>query len=169
MRTLVFDNSVYEDGAGRIYSKIMSWTLPGLILATLEIALINTGILKVDSVPPVLLKLIGLLTVIYVIPSIFAFPTAWFLSSGKTRLLKTGSIDLYKKKIVYHQAASMTMATPRMVDWSVTQLKRVEKKRGYYILYGAVTNETAGGSDSQLRIPAAFEDMHLISEMARYH
>ena len=154
MRTLVFDNSVYEDGAGRIYNKIMSWTLPGLILATLEIALINTGILRVDSVPPVLLKLIGLLTVIYVIPS---------------RLLKTGSIDLYKKKIVYHQAASMTMATPRMVDWSVTQLKRVEKKRGCYILYGAVTNETAGGSDSQLRIPAAFEDMHLISEMARYH
>jgi len=147
----------------------MSWTLPGLILATLEIALINTGILRVDSVPPVLLKLIGLLTVIYVIPSIFAFPTAWFLSYGKTRLLKTGSIDLYKKKIVYHQAASMTMATPRMVDWSVTQLKRVEKKRGCYILYGAVTNETAGGSDSQLRIPAAFEDMHLISEMARYH
>ena len=94
MRTLVFDNSVYEDGAGWIYNKIMSWTLPGLILATLEIALINTGILRVDSVPPVLLKLIGLLTVIYVIPSIFAFPTAWFLSYGKTRLLKTGSIDL---------------------------------------------------------------------------
>ena len=47
MRTLVFDNSVYEDGAGWIYNKIMSWTLPGLILATLEIALINTGILRV--------------------------------------------------------------------------------------------------------------------------
>lgn len=48
MRTLVFDNSVYEDGAGWIYNKIMSWTLPGLILATMEIALINTGILRVD-------------------------------------------------------------------------------------------------------------------------
>ena len=169
MRTLAFDNSVYEDGPGWIFKKIMSATLPGLILATLEIALINTGMLRMDGIPSVLLKLIGLLTVVYVIPSIFAFPTAWFLSYGKTRLYKSASIDLYKKKIVYHQAVSMTMATPRMVDWSVTQLRRVEKTRGYYILYGAVTNETAGGSASQLRIPAVFEDMHLISEMARYH
>lgn len=169
MRTLAFDNTVYEDGSGWIYKKIMGLTLPGLILATLEVALINTGLLNMESVPAAVLKLIGLLTVIYIIPSVFAFPTAWFLSYGKTRLYKSGSIDLYKKKIVYHQVVSLTMATPRIVDWSVAQLKRVEKKRGYYILHGAVTNETAGGSDSQLKIPVAFENMHLISEMARYH
>lgn len=169
MRTLAFDNTVYEEGPGWIYKKIMGLTLPGLALAMLEIALINSGLLKTEGIPPIALKLIGVLTIVYIIPSIFAFPTAWFLSYGKIRLYKSGSIDLYKKKIIYHQVVSITMATPKIIDWSVTQLRRVEKKRGYYVLHGTVTNETSGGSGSLLKIPAVFEDMHLISERARYH
>ena len=50
----------------------------------------------------------------------------------------------------------------------MTQLRKVEKKRGYYILHGAVTNDTNGGSSSELKIPVAFENMNLIAEMARY-
>ena len=60
------------------------------------------------------------------------------------------------------------MGTPRFTDYSVTQLRTVETGRGYYVLHGAVTNETSGGSESTLRIPVAFENMHLIREMARY-
>ncbi|MDO5476905.1 MAG: hypothetical protein Q4F43_07320 [Eubacteriales bacterium] len=168
MRTLAFDQAVFDGGNGWIHHKVMRLTLPGLILAVLEIALINTGILQTADLPGIVLKLIGILTAIYVIPSVFAFPTAWFLSSGRTRLYKNCTIDLYKKKIVYHKAVSMTMGTPRFTDYSVTQLRTVETGRGYYVLHGAVTNETSGGGESTLRIPVAFENMHLIREMARY-
>lgn len=168
MRTLGFDNNVYDAGNGWIFRKISAITMPGLILAVLEIALINTGILNVSAVPPLVLRLIGLVTMVYVIPSVFAFPTAWFLSSGRTRLYRESSIDLYRKKLVYHKAVSMTMGKPRYTVYSVTQLRTVEVKRGYYILHGTVVNETAGGTGGELTIPVAFENMELIREMARY-
>lgn len=168
MRTLVYDEAVFDAGNGWIFRRIMNLSLPGLILAALEVALINTGLLQMDAVPSIALKLIGILTVLYVIPSVFAFPTAWFLSSGRTRLYKPSTIDLYKKKLVYHKAVSLTMSKPRFVVYSVTQLRTVEVKRGQYILHGTVTNETSGGNQSTLAIPVAFENMHWISEMARY-
>lgn len=168
VKTLNFDEKVYDEGNGWFFRKVMSLSLPGLVLAAFEIALINTGMLSAEKVPSLILKLIGLVTVLYVLPSVFAFPTAWFLSSGRTRLYKNARIELYKKKIVYHKVLSLTMSKPRYVVYSVTQLRKVEVRRGVYILHGAVTNETAGGSESELRIPAAFENMKLISEMARY-
>ena len=105
---------------------------------------------------------------IYIIPSVFAFPTAWFLSTGRTRLLKNSTIDIYKKKIVYHKAEKLVMSKPRYNVYSVTQLRSVDVKRGYYILHGSVTNETSGGSSSELRIPVAFDNMNLILEKSRY-
>lgn len=168
MRTLGFDESVYNAGNGWVFRRIMNVTLPGLILAALEVALINTGLLQMEGIPSPVLKLIGVLTVVYIIPSVFAFPTAWFLSSGRTRLYRASSIEVYKKKLVYHKAAAMTMATPRFVVYSVTQLRKVETKRGVWTLHGTVVNETSGGTTGSLEIPVAFEDMHLIREMARY-
>ena len=168
MKTLSFDAVVYDVGNGWIFRKVMNVTLPGLILAALEMALINTGMLQMNNIPSVILKLIGIVTVIYIIPSVFAFPTTWFLSSGRTRLYKHSTIDLYKKKIVYHKADTLVMSKPRYTVYSVAQLRKVEVQRGYYILHGAVTNETSGGSGTELRIPVAFDNMERISEMARY-
>ena len=105
---------------------------------------------------------------IYIIPSVFVFPTAWFLSTGRTRLYKNSTIDLYKKKIVYHKAEKLVMSKPRYNVYSVTQLRSVDVKRGYYILHGSVTNETSGGSSGELKIPVAFDNMQLILEKARY-
>lgn len=168
MRTLAFDGAVFDDGNGWIYRRIMNWTLPGLLLAALEMAVINMGVLQNEGIPSVALKLLGFVTAVYIIPSVFAFPTAWFLSTGRTRLYKLSKIDLYKKKIVYHKVEKLTMSKPRYNIYSVTQLRKVDVKRGYYILHGAVTNETSGGSSSELKIPVAFENMNLICEMARY-
>lgn len=168
MRTLTYDGAVFDEGNGWIYRKIMNWTLPGLFLATVEIGVIKAGLLQAQGVPSFMLKLLGVLTVVYVIPSVFAFPTCWFLSTGRSRLYKFSKIDLYKKKIVYHKVESLIMSKPRYNVYSVTQLRKVEKKRGYYILHGAVTNDTNGGSSSELKIPVAFENMNLIAEMARY-
>ncbi|MDO5132233.1 MAG: hypothetical protein Q4D81_04510 [Eubacteriales bacterium] len=168
MRTLTFDEGVFDTGNGWVFRKIMNVTLPGLLLAAVLIALINTGLLNMESVPGAVLKLIGILTVVYIIPSVFAFPTVWFLSSGRTRLYRNSTIDLYKKKLVYHKVVSMTMSRPRYTVYSVTQLRTVEVTRRYYILHGAVTNETSGGNAGELKIPVAFENMHLIREMARY-
>ena len=79
MRTLAYDANVFEEGNGWVFRKAMNLTMPGLLLAVIEVALINTGILQMDGIPSIVLKLIGVLTVIYVIPSVFIFPTAWFL------------------------------------------------------------------------------------------
>ena len=168
MRTLAYDANVFEEGNGWVFRKAMNLTMPGLLLAVIEVALINTGILQMDGIPSIVLKLIGVLTVIYVIPSVFIFPTAWFLSSGRTRLLKESKIELYKKKLVYHKVETVTMAKPRYTVFSVTHLRLVEVKRGEYILHGGVTNDTSGGTGNELKIPVAFENMHLIREMARY-
>ena len=169
MKTLEFDGAVYDRGDGRILRLIMNLTLPGLALAALEMALINSGVLKTGALPEAALKLIGFLTVAYVMPSVFVFPTAWFLSSGKTRLYRHSTIDLYKKKLVYHKAISLTMGKPRCQVYSVTQLRRVEEKPRCYLLRGTVVNETTGLTGKELKIPVAFENMHWISEMARYH
>ena len=146
----------------------MNWTLPGLLLGAALIALINAGVLQGENVPAIVPRLAALFAVVYVIPSVFAFPTAWFLSTGRTRLYKNSTIDLYKKKIVYHKAEKLVMSKPRYNVYSVTQLRSVDVKRGYYVLHGSVTNETSGGSSSELKIPVAFDNMQLILEKARY-
>ena len=146
----------------------MNWTLPGLFLGAVLIALINAGALQAGNVPAIVPRLAALFAVVYVIPSVFAFPTAWFLSTGRTRLYKNSTIDLYKKKIVYHKAEKLVMSKPRYNVYSVTQLRSVDVKRGYYILHGSVTNETSGGSSNELKIPVAFDNMQLILEKARY-
>ena len=146
----------------------MNWTLPGLLLGAALIALINAGVLQGENVPAIVPRLFALLAVVYIIPSVFAFPTAWFLSTGRTRLYKNSTIDLYKKKIVYHKAEKLVMSKPRYNVYSVTQLRSVDVKRGYYVLHGSVTNETSGGSSSELKIPVAFDNMQLILEKARY-
>ena len=112
MRTLTYDGAVFDEGNGWIYRKIMNWTLPGLFLAAVEIGVINAGLLQAQGVPSFMLKLLGVLTVVYVIPSVFAFPTCWFLSTGRSRLYKFSKIDLYKKKIVYHKVESLIMSKP---------------------------------------------------------
>ena len=168
MRTLSFDGSVFDDGNGWIYRRIMNWTLPGLFLGAVLIALINAGALQAGNVPAIVPRLAALFAVVYVIPSVFAFPTAWFLSTGRTRLYKNSTIDLYKKKIVYHKAEKLVMSKPRYNVYSVTQLRSVDVKRGYYILHGSVTNETSGGSSNELKIPVAFDNMQLILEKERY-
>ena len=168
MKTLSFDGSVFDQGNGWIYRRIMNWTLPGLLLGAVMIALINAGVFQAGNVPSIVPRLVALISVIYIIPSVFAFPTAWFLSTGRTRLLKNSTIDIYKKKIVYHKAEKLVMSKPRYNVYSVTQLRSVDVKRGYYILHGSVTNETSGGSSSELRIPAAFDNMNLILERSRY-
>ena len=43
MKTLSFDAVVYDVGTGWIFRKVMNVTLPGLILASLEMAVIKTG------------------------------------------------------------------------------------------------------------------------------
>ena len=168
MRTLSFDGSVFDEGNGWIYRRIMNWTLPGLLLGAALIALINAGVLQGENVPAIVPRLFALLSVVYIIPSVFAFPTAWFLSTGRTRLYKNSTIDLYKKKIVYHKAEKLVMSKPRYNVYSVTQLRSVDVKRGYYVLHGSVTNETSGGSSNELKIPVAFDNMQLILEKARY-
>ena len=168
MRTLSFDGSVFDSGNGWVYRKVMNWTLPGLLLGAVMIALINTGMFQTGNVPQIVPRLLALFSVVYIIPSVFAFPTAWFLSTGRTRLYKNSTIDLYKKKIVYHKAEKLVMSKPRYNVYSVTQLRSVDVKRGYYILHGSVTNETSGGTGNELKIPVAFDNMELILEKARY-
>ena len=51
MQTLKYDSDVFDEGNGWIYRKAMAVTIPGLLLAALEMGLINAGVLSESRVP----------------------------------------------------------------------------------------------------------------------
>ena len=60
MRTLSFDGGVFDEGNGWVYRRVMNWTLPGLLLGAVMIAVINTGILQSGNMPAIAPNLVDL-------------------------------------------------------------------------------------------------------------
>ena len=83
MRTLTYNGGIFDEGNGWIFRKVMNWTFPGLLLAAAEIGLINAGILSEGKIPRPAMTVILIFTVIYVIPSVFAFPHSLVPFMGK--------------------------------------------------------------------------------------
>ncbi len=167
MKRLLFDNDVFEENAGKYYRKCMNYTLPALLLAAIEIAYLNTGRTFV-SMPAVLRWIVIILTVGYIIPGTFAFPTAWFMRSGKTRLYKESFLDIENKKIIYHKCTKITLGKPYEVVYEISQVKKIEKSRKKYVVSGRVRETGTGHETDRIEIPNAFSDMDQISRTARY-
>lgn len=169
MERLQYDNHVFEEGAGRTYRKFINYSLPALLLGAAEIGLLNSGVMSnLGDYPVVLQWIFMLITVIYVIPGIFIMPTAWFLRSGKTRLLRESYILAGSRYIEFHKVVSKSTAGIRENVYVCTQIKKVEEEKKCYVVTGHVTEKNTGNESSELEIPKAFSDMDKIEKAARY-
>ncbi len=167
MKRLLFSNDVFEDNAGKNYRKAMNYSMPALFLAALEIAFINSGH-TIDSMPTILMWLVIIVTVVYIIPGMFTFPTAWFMRAGKTRLYRESFLEIEGKRVIYHKCTKINMAKPYEVVYEITQIKKVEESRKKYVIHGQVKETNTGNISDTIDIPHAFEDMDQISMKARY-
>lgn len=169
MEKLLFSNMIFEEGAGRTYRILINYSLPALIFGAMEIAVLNTSFgSNLDNYPVWLEWLFLLVTICYVIPGIFIMPTAWFLRSGKTRLLRESCVMVSAKSVEYHKVVSKSTSGARESVYVCTQIRKVEERKKDYLVIGRVQEKNSGNQYSELSIPKAFKDMEKIRRAARY-
>jgi len=169
MEKLRFSDEVYEKGAGRIYELLIRISMPALVVGVLVIAVINGGFLtQTAGLPDAVKMLFLILIVIYVVPSLFVFPTAWMLRSWKTRDLRDSYVMAGKKSVEYHKIADKTVKETTENVYIATQIKKVEETDRKYTVIGNILEKNSGVRSTELVIPKAYENMELIKRAARY-
>ena len=169
MEKLRFSDEVFEKGAGRIYELLIRISMPALVVGVLVIAVINGGLLtQTAGLPDAVKMLFLILIVIYVVPSLFIFPTVWMLRSWKTRDLRDSYVLAGKKSIEYHKIVDKTVKETTENVYIATQIKKVEETKTKYIIHGNILEKYTGNQSGELVIPKAFDNMELIKRAARY-
>ena len=166
-KALMFDRDVYDDHAGLIYSRLMSVTIWGLILSALVLGFINSGIADISKWDTFGKVLFYAVVVLFGIPSIFIFPTAFFLKQGKIRLYKESFIEIYGDRIIYQKVPRITGNNITYEPMVVTGIKSVEPGTYSYLITGDVLNGNTGRKYDSVRIPNAFEDMDALTGLAK--
>ena len=112
MEKLSYNYEVFEAGAGRIYTILSRASMPALILGVLLMMTINSGMFTGFANLPEFVKVLFLaVVVLYIIPGIFVFPTAWMLRSWKSRSLKNCYVMAGKKSVEYHKISDQTISS----------------------------------------------------------
>ena len=70
---LIFNRAVFEEGFGEIYARINQWTLPGVLVLALVLAVINFGT-DVAGLP-LPAKILLYLGIVYGAVCVFVWPT----------------------------------------------------------------------------------------------
>ena len=169
MEKLRFSDEVFEKGAGRIYELLIRISMPALVVGVAIIAVINGGLLtQTAGLPDAVKILFMILIVIYVVPSLFIFPTAWMLRSWKTRDLRDSYVLAGKKSIEYHKIVDKTVKETTENVYIATQIKKVEETDRKYTVIGSILEKNSGVRSTELVIQKAYENMELIKRAARY-
>lgn len=169
MEKLPYSYDVFESGAGRIHSILVKASLPSLILGVLLMGVINSGLFTGFAGLPGFVKILFMaLIVLYVVPGLFVFPTAWMLRSWKSRSLKNCYVLAGKRSVEYHRISDQTISSKAENVYIATQIKKVEETKSKYIIKGSIIETATGHTSSELEIPKAFENMELIGRAARY-
>lgn len=169
MEKLKFSNEVFEAGAGKIYDLLIRISMPALALGVAVIAVINAGLLTQTADYPDALKYLFLLVIVlYVVPMLFVFPTAWMLRSWKTRDLRDNYVLAGNKAVEYHKIVDKSSAHATENVYVATQIKKVEEGPRKVTVIGNIVEKGSGVKSSELVIPKAFENMELIRRAARY-
>ena len=169
MEKLPYSYDVFESGAARIYSILIKVSLPSLIVGVLLMGTINSGLFTGFANLPNIVKILFMaVVVLYVVPGLFVFPTAWMLRSWKTRSLKNCYVMAGRRSVEYHKISDQTVSSKAENVYVATQIKKVEETKSKYIIYGNVQERWTGNLSGQLEIPKAFENMELIKRAARY-
>ena len=168
MEKLLFNHEVFDKGAGKIYQMLVNISMPAMVFGVLEIILINSGGMTQFATYPEWVKwLFMLITVLYVVPCLFIFPTAWMFRSWKKSSLKDNYVRAGRKSVEYHKVEDI-LKDPRENVYVATQIKKVEETRGKYIIKGNIQEQATGNRSDELVIPKAFDNMELIKRAARY-
>lgn len=169
MEKLKFDYDVFEDGAGKIYKILIRCTMPALIIGVLLIAVINTGLMTRFAESPDWVKILFMIAIIiYVVPSLFIFPTVWMLRSWKTSALRESYVMAGKRSVEYHKIVDKTSKSAKENVYVATQIKKVEDTGRKYIIIGNIRELSTGNVSGELEIPKAYERMETIQRAARY-
>ena len=143
--------------------------MPALILGVLLMMSINSGMFTgFANLPDYVKILFMVLIIVYIVPGIFVFPTAWMLRSWKTRSLKNCYVMAGKKSVEYHKISDQTISSKAENVYVATQIKKVEETKTKYIIRGNILEKYSGTQSGELVIPKAFDNMELIKRAARY-
>ncbi len=164
-KVLKFDRNIYDDKAGWIYGKLMSVTIWGLIVSAFALGLLRGGIIDMTVWPAAARILFYIVLFLFGIPSIFIFPTAFFLTQGKVRLYKESFIEIYRDKLIYQKVPRITLNTVSYEPMIVTGIQNVEEGRSAYTIRGEVLNGNTGKKTDVLQIPNAFAGMEEIGRL----
>ena len=169
MEKLSYNYEVFDSGAGKYYTILSRASMPALILGVLLMMSINSGMFTgFANLPDYVKILFMVLIIVYIVPGIFVFPTAWMLRSWKTRSLKNCYVMAGKKSVEYHKISDQTISSKAENVYVATQIKKVEEKKSKYIIHGNVVEKSTGHQSGELVIPKAFDNMELIKRAARY-
>ena len=169
MEKLIYDEHVYEKGAGSLYEILIKATFPGLIIGALQVGFVNFGLLtSFENIPAWAGLILMGVTIIYVVPCLFILPVSWFLRYSKSHKLEKSFVMVGTRNLEYHQAVSVTAMETIIDVYEVSHVNKIEKQKRKYILYGKVTDKNTGENWNQLEIPVAFKNMDKIERIARY-
>ena len=170
MEKLSYNYEVFDSGAGKNYTILSRASMPALILGVLLMMSINSGMFTGFANLPEFVKVLFLaVVVLYIIPGIFVFPTAWMLRSWKSRSLKNCYVMAGKKSVEYHKISDQTISSKaENIFYVATQIKKVEETKRKYIIYGNILEKATGHQSGELEIPKAFDKMETIKRAARY-
>ena len=169
MEKLSYNYEVFDSGAGKYYTILSRASMPALILGVLLMMSINSGMFTgFANLPDYVKILFMVLIIVYIVPGIFVFPTAWMLRSWKTRSLKNCYVMAGKKSVEYHKISDQTISSKAENVYVATQIKKVEETKTKYIIRGNILEKYSGNQRGELVIPKAFDNMELIKRAARY-
>ena len=169
MEKLSYNYEVFDSGAGKYYTILSRASMPALILGVLLMMSINSGMFTgFANLPDYVKILFMVLIIVYIVPGIFVFPTAWMLRSWKTRSLKNCYVMAGKKSVEYHKISDQTISSKGENVYVATQIKKVEETKTKYIIHGNILEKYSGTQSGELVIPKAFDNMELIKRAARY-
>ena len=169
MEKLSYNYEVFDSGAGKYYTILSRASMPALILGVVLMMSINSGMFTgFANLPDYVKILFMVLIIVYIVPGIFVFPTAWMLRSWKTRSLKNCYVMAGKKSVEYHKISDQTISSKAENVYVATQIKKVEETKTKYIIRGNILEKYSGTQSGELVIPKAFDNMELIKRAARY-
>lgn len=169
MEKLKYSYDVFESGAAGIYSLLIKISLPSLIIGVLLMGTINSGLFTRFAALPDIVKILFMaVVVLYIVPGLFVFPTAWMLRSWKSRSLKNCYVMAGKKSVEYHKISDQTVSSKGENIYVATQIKKIDETKTKYIIKGNILEKATGKQSGELEIPKAFENMERIKRAARY-
>ena len=130
---------------------------------------LNSGLFTGFAALPDIVKILFMaVVVLYIVPGLFVFPTAWMLRSWKSRSLKNCYVMAGKKSVEYHKISDQTVSSKGENIYVATQIKKIDETKTKYIINGNILEKATGKQSGELEIPKAFENMERIKRAARY-